>query len=79
MQYIPTGNVFTFGKEEADKLVSEEPENFRVLNDDYEMPVIEEKQEATYDKIVEEETKEEVKKEEKKVKSTKKTTTKKKK
>ena len=48
VEYIPTGFVYELPKEEADRLITEEPENFRVVDKDYKAPeVVEEKQEET--------------------------------
>ena len=44
IMYIPTKNVFELSKTECDKLILEEPNNFKVLDENYVLPKHEEKE-----------------------------------
>jgi len=58
IQYKPTGFIFDVSKEEADRLLLEEPENFKAMDEDYKAPEVEE-EETEFIELVKDEPKEE--------------------
>ena len=56
IQYIPTKNIFELSKNECDRLMLEEPNNFKVIDEDYTAPVEEPEQTSVeQESIVEQE------------------------
>lgn len=51
IQYIPTGMIFNIEKEECDRLLQEEPYNFKAVDDNY-VPVPEKEPDSTIQELV---------------------------
>lgn len=71
VKYLPTGMIFNVSKETVDEYIKDEPHNFKVMDDDYDMPEEEKIEQEVYELVVEKEKAEEP------IKATKKTSKKK--